>query len=47
MVLLDGAPVLWLWGRTGNAAGPVMDYRLGSTDWLPALGEVAALSGLP
>ncbi|KNH16020.1 glycosyl transferase [Arthrobacter sp. ZBG10] len=43
VVLLDGAPVLWLWGRTGKAQGPVMDYRLGSTDWLPALGGVAGL----
>lgn len=43
VVLLDGAPVLWLWGRTGNADGPVMDYRLGSTDWLPALDQVAGL----
>jgi len=43
VVLLDGAPVLWLWGRTGNADGPVMDYRLGSTDWLPALDQVQGL----
>lgn len=43
VVLLDGAPVLWLWGRTGNAEGPVMDYRLGSTDWLPALHQVRGL----
>ncbi|BCW55101.1 MULTISPECIES: WecB/TagA/CpsF family glycosyltransferase [unclassified Arthrobacter] len=43
VVLLDGAPVLWLWGRTGNADGPVMDYRLGSTDWLPALNQVRGL----
>jgi N-acetylglucosaminyldiphosphoundecaprenol N-acetyl-beta-D-mannosaminyltransferase len=43
VILLDGAPVLWLWGRTGNAEGPVMDYRLGSTDWLPALGQVQGL----
>jgi N-acetylglucosaminyldiphosphoundecaprenol N-acetyl-beta-D-mannosaminyltransferase len=43
VVLLDGAPVLWLWGRTGNAEGPVMDYRLGSTDWLPALDQVRGL----
>ena len=43
VVLLDGAPVLWLWGRTGNADGPVMDYRLGSTDWLPALDQVRGL----
>ena len=44
VVLLDGAPVLWLWGRTGNARGPVMDYRLGSTDWLPALDQVPGLA---
>ncbi|AUZ35213.1 glycosyl transferase [Arthrobacter sp. PGP41] len=43
VVLLDGAPVLWLWGRTGKAKGPVMDYRLGSTDWLPALDQVRGL----
>ena len=43
VVLLDGAPVLWLWGRTGNAVGPVMEYRLGSTDWLPSLGKVSGL----
>ena len=43
VVLLDGAPVLWLWGRTGKAEGPVMDYRLGTTDWLPALGQVHGL----
>lgn len=43
VVLLDGAPVLWLWSRTGNAVGPVMEYRLGSTDWLPSLGQVDGL----
>lgn len=43
VVLLDGAPVLWLWGRARNAVGPVMEYRLGSTDWLPSLGKVAGL----
>jgi N-acetylglucosaminyldiphosphoundecaprenol N-acetyl-beta-D-mannosaminyltransferase len=43
IVLLDGAPVLWLWGRTRQAEGPVMDYRLGSTDWLPALDQVQGL----
>ena len=43
VVLLDGAPVLWLWSRTGQAAGPVMEYRLGSTDWIPALGRLAGL----
>jgi N-acetylglucosaminyldiphosphoundecaprenol N-acetyl-beta-D-mannosaminyltransferase len=43
VILLDGAPVLWLWGRSGDADGPVMDYRLGSTDWIPALGEVEGL----
>lgn len=43
VVLLDGAPLLWLWGRTGNAQGAVMDYRLGTNDWLPALGRVAGL----
>lgn len=43
VVLLDGAPVLWLWSRTGKAVGPVMEYRLGSTDWLPSLGRVTGL----
>ncbi|MFE4834185.1 WecB/TagA/CpsF family glycosyltransferase [Arthrobacter sp. NPDC056691] len=52
VVLLDGAPVLWLWGRGrqktgGEKAGPgtrpVMDYRLGSTDWIPALGRLGGL----
>jgi N-acetylglucosaminyldiphosphoundecaprenol N-acetyl-beta-D-mannosaminyltransferase len=49
VVLLDGAPVLWLWGRgrrkTGGEAHPrpVMDYRLGSTDWIPALGRLDGL----
>ena len=43
VVLLDGAPVLWLWSRTRKAVGPVMEYRLGSTDWLPSLGKVAGL----
>ncbi|MBT2536587.1 WecB/TagA/CpsF family glycosyltransferase [Arthrobacter sp. ISL-69] len=43
VVLLDGAPVLLLWGRSGEADGPVMDYRLGSTDWIPALGNVEGL----
>ncbi|HJW00707.1 MAG TPA: WecB/TagA/CpsF family glycosyltransferase [Arthrobacter sp.] len=43
VVLLDGAPVLWLWSRTGRADGPVMEYRLGSTDWIPALGQLTGL----
>ncbi len=43
VILLDGAPVLWLWGRTGNAESPLMEYRLGSTDWLPSLGQVGGL----
>jgi N-acetylglucosaminyldiphosphoundecaprenol N-acetyl-beta-D-mannosaminyltransferase len=47
VVLLDGAPVLWLWGRsrekTGRVTRPVMDYRLGSTDWIPALGHLDGL----
>lgn len=48
VVLLDGAPVVMLWGlahrrgpqRPGEGA---MAYRLGSTDWLPALGGVDGL----
>jgi N-acetylglucosaminyldiphosphoundecaprenol N-acetyl-beta-D-mannosaminyltransferase len=46
VVLIDGAPVLWLWAKTGeedDGRAPVMDYRLGSTDWIPALGNVAGL----
>ncbi len=46
VVLIDGAPVLWLWAKTGeddDGRGPVMDYRLGSTDWIPALGNVEGL----
>src|SRR4029453_18556106 len=49
VVLLDGAPVVMLWGRA-HRRGPqapgnnAMAYRLGSTDWLPALG---AVEGLP
>jgi N-acetylglucosaminyldiphosphoundecaprenol N-acetyl-beta-D-mannosaminyltransferase len=49
VVLLDGAPVLWLWGRGRRKAGgeantrAVMDYRLGSTDWIPALGRLDGL----
>jgi N-acetylglucosaminyldiphosphoundecaprenol N-acetyl-beta-D-mannosaminyltransferase len=46
VVLIDGAPVLWLWakgGDAGRATGPVMDYRLGSTDWIPALAGVDGL----
>lgn len=52
VVLLDGAPVLWMWGRGRQQAGPekpdavtrpVMDYRLGSTDWIPALGHLDGL----
>lgn len=46
VVLIDGAPVLWLWAKTGeedDGRAPVMDYRLGSTDWIPALGNVMGL----
>ena len=46
VVLIDGAPVLWLWAKGsdgGGATEPVMDYRLGSTDWIPAL---AGMDGL-
>jgi N-acetylglucosaminyldiphosphoundecaprenol N-acetyl-beta-D-mannosaminyltransferase len=49
VVLLDGAPVVMLWGiayRRGPQApgGGAMAYRLGSTDWLPALGGVEGLA---
>ena len=46
VVLIDGAPVLMLWARGSRArqgAGPAMDYRLGSTDWIPALADVDGL----
>ena len=47
VVLLDGAPGLWLWGRgrekSDSNTRPVMDYRLGSTDWIPALGRLDGL----
>jgi len=46
VVLIDGAPVLWLWGRGRKRSGPVMDYRLGSTDWIPALGQVSGLRSI-
>ncbi|MDQ1059296.1 N-acetylglucosaminyldiphosphoundecaprenol N-acetyl-beta-D-mannosaminyltransferase [Arthrobacter globiformis] len=50
VVLLDGAPVLWLWGRSRERTGldtrPVMDYRLGSTDWIPALGQLDGLHSI-
>lgn len=46
VVLIDGAPVLWLWAR-GPGGGRVrpraMDYRLGSTDWIPSLALVKGL----
>ncbi|UVJ38239.1 WecB/TagA/CpsF family glycosyltransferase [Arthrobacter sp. CJ23] len=48
VVLLDGAPVAMLWGRVHKRGpqalgdGP-MEYRLGSTDWVPALGGVQGL----
>ena len=45
VILPDGAPVAMLWGKahgrpTRRAA---MDYRLGSTDWLPELGRLRGL----
>lgn len=47
VVLLDGAPVAMLWGLGRGASrsdGPgLMEYRLGSTDWVPALGGVEGL----
>jgi N-acetylglucosaminyldiphosphoundecaprenol N-acetyl-beta-D-mannosaminyltransferase len=46
VVLIDGAPVLWLWakGLEGeDAKERSMDYRLGSTDWIPALKGVKGL----
>jgi N-acetylglucosaminyldiphosphoundecaprenol N-acetyl-beta-D-mannosaminyltransferase len=46
VVLIDGAPVLWLWARAlkvGEVQGRIMDYRLGSTDWIPALAGVDGL----
>ena len=46
VVLIDGAPVLWLWakGQEGDGAKDhAMDYRLGSTDWIPALEHIEGL----
>ena len=46
VVLIDGAPVLMLWARGSGARqgdGPAMDYRLGSTDWIPALADIDGL----
>ncbi|MEO5781588.1 MULTISPECIES: WecB/TagA/CpsF family glycosyltransferase [Arthrobacter] len=46
VVLIDGAPVLWFWATAPNKAtgrAPAMDYRLGSTDWIPALADVRGL----
>ncbi|MDQ1624049.1 MAG: N-acetylglucosaminyldiphosphoundecaprenol N-acetyl-beta-D-mannosaminyltransferase [Actinomycetota bacterium] len=46
VVLIDGAPVLWLWAKAlkvGEVQGRIMDYRLGSTDWIPALAGVDGL----
>ncbi|HET6240930.1 MAG TPA: WecB/TagA/CpsF family glycosyltransferase [Arthrobacter sp.] len=46
VVLIDGAPVLWLWAKAlkvGEVRGRIMDYRLGSTDWIPALAGVDGL----
>lgn len=43
VVLIDGAPVLWLWSRGRELERPAMDYRLGSTDWIPALGKLSGL----
>lgn len=46
VVLIDGAPVLMLWARGSGFRQrevPVMDYRLGSTDWIPALADVDGL----
>lgn len=46
VVLIDGAPVLWLWAKSleGDFAKErSMDYRLGSTDWIPELAKVKGL----
>jgi N-acetylglucosaminyldiphosphoundecaprenol N-acetyl-beta-D-mannosaminyltransferase len=46
VVLIDGAPVLWLWAKSlegDGASERAMDYRLGSTDWIPALADVKGL----
>ncbi|MCU1541985.1 MAG: WecB/TagA/CpsF family glycosyltransferase [Arthrobacter sp.] len=46
VVLIDGAPVLWLWAKSMEGDGAKersMDYRLGSTDWIPALEKVKGL----
>ncbi len=45
IVLLDGAPVAMLWGKAHGRSTrrAAMAYRLGSTDWLPALGRLQGL----
>lgn len=46
VVLIDGAPVLWLWAKSlegDDAKDRAMDYRLGSTDWIPGLAQIEGL----
>ncbi|MGG5173744.1 WecB/TagA/CpsF family glycosyltransferase [Pseudarthrobacter sp. J1763] len=37
VVLMDGAPVVYLWGSRNEHQGRRVEYRLGSTDWIPEL----------
>ena len=49
VVLIDGAPVLWLWAKTGeedDGREPVMDYRLGRPTGFPRSATSRASSGL-
>lgn len=45
VILPDGAPVAMLWGKAHGRRKrrEAMAYRLGSTDWLTALGRVSGL----
>lgn len=48
IVLLDGAPLAWIWGRLYPAGRPdgvrARNYRVGSTDWLTQIAKVEGLS---
>lgn len=46
IVLLDGAPVYALWRKQVPVSGPDADFRVGSTDWIRHLDQVAGLRRL-
>lgn len=46
VVLLDGSPVYLLWRLQQSSPRPDTRFRVGSTDWIPHLGEVRGLSRL-